>query len=259
MTHHQLFILDCGVLIEPDGEGGTYRIPVPAYLIRSAAGRTFLVDTGNPEALIGAADCAPWYGAKCEISPSDDPLARLAELGIDRNDVDAIIATHFDFDHAGRYDTFGPLGTEVWVQRAQLASALSDRDRYDEKLWNIPGLRWRQFDGDVEIEPGLTLLRTDGHAVGHQSIALKISTGWVILAVDAIDSSNRIENRVFPDYYDNVAETNASIDRLLALRDKLGAVIIYGHDMSQWQIFGLEPCRVSPQLVICFPLAERNV
>ncbi len=67
-NHHQLFILNCGVLIEPDGQGGTYRVPVPAYVIRTAGGKTLLVDTGNPLSLIGASDCAPWYGAKCEIA-----------------------------------------------------------------------------------------------------------------------------------------------------------------------------------------------
>ncbi len=127
------------------------------------------------------------------------------------------------------------------MQRAQIASALSDRDRYDERLWNVPGLRWRLLDGDTEIEPGLTVLRTDGHAVGHQSILIQTSSGWVILAVDAIDSASRISNRVFPDYYDNIPATNASIDRLIAMRDELGADLIFGHDMAQWQTLPLSP------------------
>ncbi|HYP61155.1 MAG TPA: N-acyl homoserine lactonase family protein [Thermomicrobiales bacterium] len=235
-----LYLLHCGVLIEPNGNGGTYPIQVPCYLIVAASGKRYLVDTGNPAALIGADDCQPWYPAKCEITQADDPIARLAALGIAPGDIDAIIATHFDFDHAGRYDAFGPLGTDVWVQRAHIGAALSDRARFDAHLWNVPGLRWRQVHGDHEIEPGLTLLRTDGHAVGHQSIVVETEEGPVILAADAIDSARMAETRQFPDYYDADA-TNCSIDRLLELSREQDAPIIFGHDYEQWSTLPHSP------------------
>jgi N-acyl homoserine lactone hydrolase len=237
---HTLYLLHCGTLIEPDGAGGTYPIHVPCYLIVSASGKRYLVDTGNPAALIGAAVCHPWYSAKCDIKSADDPIARLAELGIAPNEIDAIIATHFDFDHAGRYDAFGPLGTDVWVQRGHLASALMNADRYDQNLWNVPGLRWQQIDGDHEIETGLTLIRTDGHAVGHQSVLVETGGGPVILAADAIDSARMADKRQFPDYYDADA-TNRSIDRLIALSRECGAPIIYGHDWAQWSTLPHSP------------------
>jgi N-acyl homoserine lactone hydrolase len=230
---HTLYLIHCGVLHEPDGDGGTYSIQVPAYLIVTASAKRYLVDTGNPAALIGAADCQHWYPAQCEITPADDPIARLAELNIAPRDIDAIIATHFDFDHAGRYDAFGPLGTDVWVQRAHIGSALSDRDRYDRGLWNVQGLRWQQVDGDYEIEPGLVLIRTDGHAFGHQSVMVETGNGWVILAADAIDNEGFVSSRQFPGYYD-VDATNRSIDRLLTLASEYDAPIIYGHDFRQW-------------------------
>jgi N-acyl homoserine lactone hydrolase len=237
---HTLYLLHCGTLIEPDGTGGTYPIQVPCYLIVAASGKRYLVDTGNPAALIGAADSQPWYPARCEINAADDPIARLDELGIAPNEIDAIIATHFDFDHAGRYDAFGPLGADVWVQRAHIASALMDADRYDRRLWNVPGLRWQQIDGDHEIEPGLTLMRTDGHAVGHQSVLVETVGGPVILAADAIDSARMADRRHFPDYYDADA-TNRSIDRLLALGRERGAPIIFGHDWKQWSTLPHSP------------------
>jgi len=237
---HTLYLLHCGILIEPDGTGGTYPIQVPCYLIVASSGKRYLIDTGNPAPLIGAADCQPWYPARCEINPADDPIARLAELGIAPHEIDAVIATHFDFDHAGRYDVFGPLGTDVWIQRAHIASALMDADRYDRGLWNVPGLRWRQIHGDHEIEPGLTLMRTDGHAVGHQSLLVETDEGPVILAADAIDSARMADGRQFPDYYDADA-SNRSIDRLLALSQELGAPIIYGHDWDQWSTLPHSP------------------
>jgi N-acyl homoserine lactone hydrolase len=190
--------------------------------------------------LIGARNCQPWYPATCTISLADDPVARLAELGIAPTDVDAIIATHFDFDHAGRYDVFGPLGTDVYVQRAHMASALSDPDRYDPQLWRVPGLRWRLLDGDIDLEPGLRLLRTDGHATGHQSLAIETDQGWVILSADAVDSLKSVNSRQFPAYAD-AQSMNASIDRLIALAAELDAPILFGHDPEQWSRITLSP------------------
>jgi N-acyl homoserine lactone hydrolase len=237
---HQLYLLHCGWLDDPAPDGGTVRIPVPAYLIRSATGRNYLVDTGNPAALLGANDCQPWYPAPCQITPADDPIARLGELGLTPLDIYAIIATHFDFDHAGRYDAFGPLGTDVFVQRSHLGAALSDPDRYPADLWNVPGLRWQRLDGEVEIEPGLSVIRTDGHAEGHQSVMVLTVDGWVILAADAIDSQRFVDTRSFPGYYD-VARTNASIDRLLGLAKDFDAVLLYGHDREQWEHYPHSP------------------
>jgi N-acyl homoserine lactone hydrolase len=239
-TFAKLWFLHCGWLIEPAEDDTKYRIQVPAYLIESATGKRYLVDTGNPKSLIGATNCGPWYHAEADIGPEDDPIARLAKLGLQPSDIDAVIATHFDFDHAGRYDVFGPLGTDVWVQRAQIRSALSEPDRYDSALWKIPGLRWQQLDGDHELEPGITLLRTDGHAVGHQSLLIEMETGPVILAIDACDSAETFASREFPDYFD-VPTTNASIDRLKEISERTGAPIIFGHDPKQWATLPMSP------------------
>lgn len=233
---HQLYLLHCGWLDDSAPGGDADSIPVPAYLVRSATGRNYLVDTGIPASLIGAGTCEPWYLASCRITAADDPVARLGELGLAAKDIDAIIATHFDFDHVGRNDAFGPLGADVYVQRSHLGAALSDPERYPAELWNVPGLRWQRLDGDVEIEPGLKVIRTDGHAEGHQSVVVSTADGWVILAADAIDNQGFVDSRSFPDHYD-VGRANASIDRLLHLAAELDAVLLYGHDREQWQLY----------------------
>ena len=231
---HQLYLLQCGWLDAAEPGGDPEWIPVPAYVIRSATAKTYLIDTGNPAELIGARDCQPWYPAPCKIGPEDDVLARLDQIELGPGDIDAIIATHFDFDHVGRNDAFGPMGTDVFVQRSHLGAALSDPERYYPELWNVPGLRWQRLDGDVEIEPGLKVIRTDGHAEGHQSVVVSTADRRVILAADAIDSQRMVDTRTFPDYYD-AARANASIDRLLGLAAELDAVLLYGHDRDQWE------------------------
>ena len=239
--HHTLYLLHCGRLFGSGGSDGPWQVPVPCYLIESQSGTRYLVDTGNPQALIRATSCQHWFNAECEINPEDDPVARLAELGISPGEVDAIITTHLDFDHAGRYDAFASFAPDVWIQRAHLAAALSNPERYDPKLWNLPGLRWRTVDGDFEIEPGLRVLRTDGHATGHQSLLIETDTGWVILAADAIDGPEFLEEGVLPYYYDDADASARSIDRLLAVSAEYDAPIIFGHDSAQWESLAHSP------------------
>ena len=230
----KLWFIHCGWLNETSADGVTVNHPVPTYLIESD-GKRFLVDTGNPKALIGAPDAQPWFYSQADIKPEDDPIARLAEMGLQPTDIDAIIATHLDFDHSGRYDAFGPLGMDVYIQRAQMREALSGVYRYHQGLWNIPGLRWHYIDGDAWITPDIKVMRTDGHVTGHQSLLVQTDAGPVVLAADACDSRNMFENRVFPEYCDDVDVANASIDRLAALATELDAPLIFGHDQEQWE------------------------
>ncbi len=62
MADHELYLLHLGQLGLPDAETGeTHFAQVPGYLIRTAEGRTVLVDTGNPVAVIGQPTAAPWW------------------------------------------------------------------------------------------------------------------------------------------------------------------------------------------------------
>ena len=45
---------------------------------------------------------------------------------------------------------------------------------YYKKNFDLPGYRWRLLDGDTELAPGLTVLRTDGHTPGHQSLLVQL-------------------------------------------------------------------------------------
>lgn len=233
MARHELYLLHLGQL-------GDAASQVPGYLIRTATGRIVLVDTGNPAAMIGAEDAHPWAALRNVTRPEDDVVARLAQLQIEPADVDLLVSTHFDFDHCGRHDVFAAVGTESIVQKRHLEEARTTR-RFDPGLWDIPGLRYREIEGDVEIEPGLRLLETSGHALGHQSVFVETTDGPVILAVDAISSRDMITTRDFPDWYSDGAEAEQSMDRLLALADETGAYLLFGHEASQWETLPKSP------------------
>jgi N-acyl homoserine lactone hydrolase len=223
-----------------EATGAAHFNQVPGYLIRTESGKTILVDTGNPRAMIGAENAEPWARLLTNTRAEDDVVPRLAELGIAPADIDLLVSTHFDFDHCGRHDVFAAAGTESVVQRRHLAAASKER-RYDRDLWDLPGLRYREVDGDVELEPGLRLLSTSGHAIGHQSVYVETADGPVILAVDAISRGDTIQTREIPDWYSDVDEAARSMDRLVALAGETGAYLIFGHDAAQWDALPKSP------------------
>lgn len=241
--HHQLYLLHCGWLTNEDD----HRVQVLAYLILASSGRRYLVDAGNPRQFLDTGLHEPyWYEGKVEITLEDDPIARLAELNLSPGDIDAVIATHLDFDHAGRLDAFAPHGTDVYIQRAQMAAALTGNDRYVPKLWNLPGLRYRLVDGDVDLEPGITLLRTDGHVHGHQSLLVDLESGPILVAADAIEDAALVDAPGREGPWEDAEAGIASLQRLMDIASRTNAFVIYGHDPAQWSTLPMSPFPFTP-------------
>ena len=241
MAAHELYLLHLGQLGLPDAETGeTHFAQVPGYLIRTAEGRTVLVDTGNPVAVIGQPTAAPWWDHPNDTRPQDDLVPRLAELGLAPGDVDLLISTHFDFDHCGRHDAFAGTGITSLVQREHLAAARDD-PRCDSALWDIPSIAYTPVEGDVELEPGLRLIASSGHAIGHQSVYVETAHGPVLLAIDAISIPEQITMKQFPSTYPDPEAARQSRDRLLALAAETGAFLLMGHDAQQWATLPKSP------------------
>jgi N-acyl homoserine lactone hydrolase len=241
MSVHELYLLHLGRLGHRDSATGEAHFsPVPGYLIRTAGGKVVVIDSGSPMSLIGAETADPWAKLLNEVRPADDVVARLAELGITPGDVDLLVSTHFDFDHCGRHDAFAAAGVESIVQRRHLEAAQRER-RYDRALWDRPGLHYALVDGDTELEPGLRLIESSGHAIGHQSVFVETATGPVLLAVDAISDRKTLETRAVPAWYSDTAEALRSIERLAALAAETGALVIFGHDAAQWATLPKSP------------------
>src|SRR5918994_6073830 len=215
MAAHELYLLHLGQLGLPDPDTGeTHFAQVPGYLIRTGQGRTVLVDTGNPVAVIGQPTAAPWWAHPNDTRPEDDLVPRLAELGITPGDVDQLISTHFDFDHCGRHDAFAGMGITSLVQREHLDAARDD-PRFDSALWDIPGISYTPVDGDLELEPGLRLIASPGHVIGHQSVYVESGDGPVLLAIDAISAAEQITMKHFPSSYPDPEAARHSRDKLL--------------------------------------------
>lgn len=112
----------------------------------------------------------------------------LEALGLSPEDIDYVVYTHMDWDHIGGgvrqaegvATPFYPRARYV-IQRAEWEAATNPDSRTRHGYWpehwqplSAAG-RVHLVEGDVELVPGVELLLTGGHTIGHQ--AVRITTG----------------------------------------------------------------------------------
>lgn len=226
----KLFLMQLAVLQPGD-------IPVPAYLIQTDD-TNILIDSGfpfdfafHPPELDG--------GLRIEMSADNFIVNRLNSLGLQPDDIDILICTHFDADHAGGHRAF--VKAELIVQRSHYEIARqSELSRFTalREHWNHSSLRYLLVDGDVEVVSGVELIETSGHVPGHQAVLVRLpETGAVLLAIDAIPLSSMLDpetRRIHPADMDEVG-TRASTRKLIELAERENvALIVHGHDAEQW-------------------------
>lgn len=212
-------------------------VPAVCYLVRTGNGTNVLIDSGLP------GDVQPPPGMPAPIM-GNNVIEQLAMLGLHPSDIDLLICTHFDPDHAGYHASF--TNAELVVQRQHYEVARSGNARFvpTRPQWDHPALRYRLVEGDTELLPGLELIETSGHVPGHQSILVRLpQTGPVLLTIDAVlaQKSFTPERKASP-LDDNEEALRASTRKLLALvqREQV-SLIIFGHDAEQWQTLKKAP------------------
>lgn len=204
--------------------------PAVCYLIQTADGKHILIDSGIPDPDQLPTDMPPHI---LGINVID----QLAQLGLQPEDIDLLICTHFDLDHAGQHAHFAL--AEFVVQRTHYEIARQHpRFAHTRPQWDQPAIQYRLVDGDVTLLPGLELIETSGHVPGHQSILVRLpETGPVLLTIDAVPDQHSFTVDRQPSPRDmDAAETLASTDKLLDLVDREQvALVVFGHDGQQWQ------------------------
>jgi N-acyl homoserine lactone hydrolase len=206
------------------------------YLVQTSDGKNILIDSGLP------ADYTPPPGTPPRENEKN-VLEHLADLGLCPDDIDLLICTHFDVDHAGYNDAFTK--AELIVQREHYELARSGHPRYAAARahWDQPAPRYRLIDGDTELLPGLTLIETSGHAPGHQSVLLRLpQAGMILLAIDAVVLQRLFtpDRKAWP--LENEEQLRASMRKLLDLVEREHVkLVIFGHDGQQWQTLKKAP------------------
>jgi N-acyl homoserine lactone hydrolase len=131
--------------------------PVHGFVVRHDGGAV-LVDTGvgGPQEVL-----ADWRVVNRSVADA------LADLDMSPADIELVINTHLHFDHCGQNAVFKH--APVYVQRAELDRA--ERESPDLCEWfDFMNARFELLDGDAEIMPGLSVVTTPGHTVGHQCV-----------------------------------------------------------------------------------------
>lgn len=155
-------------LNSPGGEWGQW--PVHGFVITHPGG-AILVDTGvgGPQEVLD-----DWRVVNVTAADA------LAELDMSPADISLVINTHLHFDHCGQNAVFKH--APFYVQRAELARAR--REASDLSGWfDFMGARFELLDGDTEIVPGVSVIATPGHTVGHQSVVVRTGDGPLDLLI----------------------------------------------------------------------------
>ena len=205
-----------------------YQIPIVCYLVQTGDGKNILIDSGLPEII---------PEGESGFENGQDVIAQLASIGLKTDDIDTVISTHYDGDHAGRHAAFTK--AHYVVQRVHHGDAASN-PRYAavRPQWDQPMERIRLVDGDTELLPGLELIETSGHVPGHQSVLVRLpKTGAILLTIDAVPFGEGFTRDAQDDGSNPDAEAiRASTNKLLDLveREKVG-LVIFGHERDQWE------------------------
>ena len=229
-----LFQLSTTTLALP---GGPLAMVNASYLVQLTDGTNILIDTGLP------ADYTPMPGT-LPAENATNVIEQLDALGLRPDDIDILICTHFDPDHAGYNDSFPE--AELIVQRQHYEIARAGHPRYAavRAHWDHPALHYRLVEGTTDLFPGLTLIETGGHAPAHQSVLVRLpQTGTVLLAIDAVVLQRlfTVERTAWPTD-DNQAQLRESTARLLDLVQQEQVVLtVFGHDGGQWKALKKAP------------------
>src|SRR5947208_6078743 len=103
----RLYLMQVGSMPE-------YQIPIVCYLVQTGDGKNILIDSGLPEMM---------PEGESEFENGQDVIEQLASVGLKPDDIDTVISTHYDIDHAGRHAAFTKAQYVVqrciiWMRRA---------------------------------------------------------------------------------------------------------------------------------------------
>ncbi len=216
-------------------------VPVPFFLIRHPEGDV-LVDGGNP--LVVARDYRAHWGPladmfEVDMTEEQHCVEQLRGIGVEPESIRHLVQTHLHMDHTGALGHFPDATVTVHARELEAARAepAPVGAGYVHADYDRPELRWRTIDRDLDLfgDGTIRLLETPGHAAGHTSILLTLGqTGPVLLTADAVDNRDQWEGRLRPRGLFSREQAARSRERLRALADETGALLVLGHDAENW-------------------------
>jgi N-acyl homoserine lactone hydrolase len=258
----RLYMFDGGSIHLPlrnyrlgEGQGGEMiTTPVTWFVITHPRG-SVIVDGGNAAEV--AEDVKAHWGAITEMStafmtPDQAVVPSLERFGIDPAGIRWIVQSHLHLDHTGAVAAIDRFpNAQVLVTRTEYEWAHDpnsfDAIGYVKADYVKPGIEWVTLeetdDGyDLFGDGTLRCWRTPGHTPGHQSFEVRLPSGSTfLLAVDAANSLDHLEERALPGFLISAPDTIRSVRKLRRLAWRAEATVVAGHDPEQWPTFEKAP------------------
>ena len=226
----------------PPDERNRIRLGMNCLLVEGPEGRT-VVETGS-----GGKDDAKFrdiYG----IERHGGLPARLVEAGAAPETIDRVVVTHLHFDHAG--------GTTTWADDGETAVPAFPNARYH--------IGWEEFDtamhpnernaasylkrnfaplgdagvvewveGGHEVAPGISVISTPGHTLGHLSVTIDDGAGRKIVFLgDLVPTAHHLPTPWIMAYDLYPVTTLETKSRLLPEIHEAGWLCAFVHDADR--------------------------
>ena len=157
----------------------------------------------------------------------------LGEHGISLGDLTGAANCHLHADHSGQNVRLK--GIPIFVQRREWQLMEEDPDHTVREWVDAPGLSYEVLDGETEVAPGIRIVPTPGHTVGHQSAVLETDDGIVVLAGQALQSRAEWEGATEPSRSGAPGRDPGYADSVERLRALDPVRVHFAHDPSVWE------------------------
>ena len=246
-----LYAFTCGHLTMPfrsflEGEEGTLKVPVPAYLVVHHKG-SVLFDTGlNPHAAHDDSRYRDQVHKSHTFHVTNQELlpARFEEADLDLTSVTHLVNSLLHFDHAGG-NQLAP-DVPVIVQKRELEHAREAGTPFGYVAEDFEtGQSFDMISGEHDLfgDGSVVCIPTPGHTPGHQSLKVATQKGQFVLAGDACYLRRSLDDLHLPRFRHDEEQMLKSLHTLRDLQQR-GATIMYGHDPEFWEGIPQAPVRL---------------
>ena len=221
------------------GRSETFEAPVSSALIRHKQGNV-LFDTGCHPSVVEHGE-ERWGSLMKVMTPvmrgEDTLLPNLACVGINPDDIDVVVNSHFHPDHCGCNEFFRKATIMAQTKEIEAANAPgAEKAGYLRADWDH-GQKTDAVDGERDVfgDGKLVLIPLPGHTPGTMGASVNLDQdGSFLLVSDAVSLRANLDADTVPR---NTWNAQALLKSFAEIRrvEKSGATIICGHDDAQWQ------------------------
>jgi len=217
----------------------TFEAPVSSALIRHKQGNV-LFDTGCHPCVVEHGE-ERWGSLMKVMTPVMNAqgtlLPNLACVGINPDDIDVVVNSHFHPDHCGCNEFFRKATIMAHTKELEAAKAPgAETAGYLRADWDH-GQKTDAVDGERDVfgDGKLVLIPLPGHTPGTMGASVNLDQdGSFLLVSDAVSLRANLDADTVPR---NTWNAQALLKSFAEIRrvEKSGATIICGHDDAQWQ------------------------